>query len=95
MPHGGSHPLEYDQWQVRFHDEQARLNFRFPTAPFHLIPPAPRVVNAAMEREDWEASEHLEAEAVDESTSLYTMEGGISRCDWLNLVKKDGDEDEE
>ena len=35
--------MEYDRWQVRYHDAVARLNFPFGTRPVHLVPPEPGV----------------------------------------------------
>ena len=33
--------MEYDRWQVRYHDAAARLNFPFGTCLVHLVPPEP------------------------------------------------------
>ena len=59
--------MEYDRWQVRYHGAAARLNFPFGTRLVDLIPAEPGVVSSAMAREDREAWERLEAEAVDEA----------------------------
>ena len=59
--------MEYDRWQVRYHGAAARLNFPFGTRPVDLVPPEPGVVSSAMVREDREAWERFEAEAVDEA----------------------------
>ena len=59
--------MEYDRWQIRYHDAAARLNLPFGTRPVHLVPPDPGVVSSAMARQDREAWEHLEAEAADEA----------------------------
>ena len=59
--------MEYDRWQVRYHGVAARLNFPFGTRPIHLVPPEPGVVSSAVQREDREVWELLEAEAADEA----------------------------
>ena len=59
--------MEYDRWQVRYHDAATRLNFPFGTCPVHRVPPEPGAVSSAMAREDREAWERLEAEAADEA----------------------------
>ncbi|KAI4990365.1 hypothetical protein ZWY2020_038728 [Hordeum vulgare] len=59
--------LEYDQWQVRFHGAQSRLNYSWYTMPVHLAPMAPGVVDAATTREDRKARECITAEEADEA----------------------------
>ena len=65
--HTAEPDIEYDWWEVWYHGAAARLNFQFGTAPVYLVLPEPRVVSAAMAREDREARERLEAEATTEA----------------------------
>ena len=51
--------MEYDRWQVRYHDATARLNFPFGTRLVDLVLPEPGVVSSAMAWEDREAWERL------------------------------------
>ena len=51
--------LEYNSWQVRFHGMEARLNFPWGTAPAHLVPSPPGLVDVAMAREDREVRERI------------------------------------
>ena len=65
--HTAEPDIEYDWWEVWYHGAAARLNFQFGTAPVYLVLPEPRVVSAAMAREDRAARERLEAEATDKA----------------------------
>ena len=51
--------LEYDRRQVRFHGSAPRLNFPWGTAPAHLVPSPPGLVDVAMAREDREVRERI------------------------------------
>ncbi|KAI5003682.1 hypothetical protein ZWY2020_030842 [Hordeum vulgare] len=59
--------MEYDRWQVSYHDAAVRLNFPFGMAPVHLVPPEPRVVSSTMAQQGREVRERLEADAAAEA----------------------------